>query len=320
MRVEHWFYTVPLRLRSLFRRSQVERELDEELQYHLERQIEEFTARGMRPTEARTHALRALGGVERRKDEMRDTRGLNWLDDLGRDVRYATRMLRRAPSFTAVAALTLALGIGSSAAIFSVVDAVLLRPLAYREPDRLVFLQHAGTTVAAATYFDWKAGSRSVERMSAAESWSPNLTGGDKPEEVGAIRLTADHLPMLGVSPLIGRLFLPEEEHAGAHRVIVLGHGIWQRRFGADSSVIGRSIPVDGERYTVVGVMPVPIRTALGRRRRACRSARARRSADGPPRLVASRLRATPGWDDARRRTHRSQGNWRAASARASWH
>ncbi len=256
MRVEHWFYSVPLRLRSLFRRSQIERELDEELQYHLERQIEEYTARGMRPSEARTQALRALGGVERRKDEMRDTRGLNWLDDLRRDVRYATRMLRRAPTFTAIAALTLALGIGSSAAIFSVVDAVLLRPLAYREADRLVFLQHAGTTVAAATYFDWKAGSRSVERMSAAESWSPNLTGGDKPEEVGAIRLTTDHLPMLGVSPLLGRVFLPEEEHAGANRVIVLGHGIWQRRFGGDSSVIGWSIPVDGERYTVVGVMP----------------------------------------------------------------
>jgi putative ABC transport system permease protein len=256
MRVEHWLYTVPLRLRSLFRRSQVERELDEELQYHLERQIEEYTARGMRLSEARTQALRALGGVERRKDEMRDTRGLNWLDDLRRDVRYAARMLRRAPSFTAVASLTLALGIGSSAAIFSVVDAVLLRPLAYREADRLVFLQHAGTTVAAATYFDWKDRSRSVERMSAAESWSPNLTGGDRPEEVGAIRLTADHLPMLGVSPLLGRVFLPEEEHAGAHRVIVLGHGIWHRRFGGDSSLIGQSIPVDGERYTVVGVMP----------------------------------------------------------------
>jgi putative ABC transport system permease protein len=256
MRVEHWFYTVPLRLRSLFRRSQVERELDEELQYHLERQIQEYTAGGMQPGEARTQALRALGGVERRKDEMRDTRGLSWLDDLRRDVRYATRMLRRAPTFTAVAALTLALGIGSSAAIFSVVDAVLLRPLAYRDADRLLFLQHAGTTVAAATYFDWKAGSRAVERMSAAEAWSPNLTGGDKPEEVSAIRLTVDHLPMLGVSPLLGRVFLTEEEHAGAHRVIVLGHGIWQRRFGGDSSVIGRVIPVDGEQHTVVGVMP----------------------------------------------------------------
>jgi putative ABC transport system permease protein len=256
MRVEHWFYTVPLRLRSLFRQSQAERELDDELRYHLDRQVDEYLARGMSPGDARTLALRALGGMERRKDEMRDARGLNWLDDLRRDVRYAMRLLRRAPSFTAVAALTLALGIGASAAIFSVVDAVLLRPLPYREADRLIFLQHAGGTVAAATFFDWAAGTRTLETMSAAEYWTPNLTGGDKPEEVEAIRVSADHLPMLGVSPLLGRVFLPEEELAGHHRVIVLGHGIWERRFGRDPQVLGRTILVDGEPHTIVGVMP----------------------------------------------------------------
>jgi putative ABC transport system permease protein len=256
MRVEHWFYTIPLRLRSLFRRAQVERELDEELQYHLERQIDEYVAGGMSPSDARTEALRAMGGVERRKDECRDARGVSWLDNLRRDARFATRLLRRMPGFTVVAALTLALGIGASTAIFTVVDAVLLRPLPYRDPARLFMLQHAGGTVAAATFLDWKAASRTVERMSAAEYWTPNLTGGDKPEEVQAIRVGADHLPMFGVSPILGRVFLPEEEHAGPHRVIVLGYGIWERRFASDPHVIGRTIQVDGEPHVIVGVMP----------------------------------------------------------------
>jgi putative ABC transport system permease protein len=256
MRVEHWVYTLPLRLRSLFRRAQVERELDEELRYHLDRQIEEYVASGMSSVDARRRALLAMGGVERRKDEVRDMRRLGWLEDLQRDMRFATRLLRRAPAFTIVAAATLALGIGASTAIFSVVDAVLLRPLPYGDGDRLAFLQHGGGTVAAATFLDWKAGSRTVERMSAAEYWTPNLTGGDRPEEVEAIRLTADHLPLLGVRPMLGRVFLPEEEHSGRHRVVVLAHGIWERRFGADRRVIGRTIQVDGEPYTIVGVMP----------------------------------------------------------------
>ena len=257
MRIEHWVYMIPLRLRSLFRRAQVERELDEELRYHLDRQVDQYVARGVDPDEARTLALRAMGGIERQKDDVRDTRGLNTLDNLRRDVRYAARVVRRAPTFTAVAATTLALGIGASTAIFTVVDAVLLRPLPYADSGRLVMMRHGRSeSVAAATFLDWKAGARGFERMAVAESWSPNLTGGDRPEEAPGIRIGADLLPMLGVRPLLGRVFLPEEEHAGRHRVVVLGHGIWMRRFGGDPGVVGRSIPVDGEPYTIVGVMP----------------------------------------------------------------
>ncbi|MBS1875857.1 MAG: ABC transporter permease [Acidobacteria bacterium] len=246
-----------VRLLNLFRRRPAERELAREVDSHLGLLEEEFGRRGLTPEEARFAALREYGSVEYAKDLHRDARGFPWLEQSLKDVRFGARSLLRTPGFTAIAVLTLALGIGANTALFSVVNAVLLRPLAYRDPDRLVTILHGGSDpVAPANFLDWRGQSRSFELMAAAEFWSPNLTGSYPPEHIRGHRMTRNLLSALGVQPLIGRAFLPGDDRGVVSNEVILSHGLWLRRFGADPGVLGRKIVLDGDPYTIVGVMP----------------------------------------------------------------
>ena len=240
-----------------------ERDLDEEIAGHIAMAEADRVARGESPEAAARNARRDFGNEALVKEAARAQWGWGSLERFRQDVRYGLRLLRRSPGFAAVAIVTLALGIGASTAILSVVDAILVRPLAYEDPGRLVVILHnEGGPIAPANFLDWKAQSRSFENMGAAEYWTPNLTGGDTPEKTWAIRMTADVLPVLGVRPALGRWFTEAESGAGADHVVVLGHAIWKNRFGSDPGILGQPILLDGEPYTVVGVMPPSFRFA----------------------------------------------------------
>jgi predicted permease len=179
------------------------------------------------------------------------------MDGLLQDIRHALRQLRQSPGFAIVAVLTLALGIGANTAIFSVVNAVLLRPLPYKDDGRLVvILTHGRGPVAPANFADWQRQSHAFESMGAAEYWTPNLTGTDNPEKLLGLRVTPEIFPMLGLQPLLGRVFLPEEQKVGKEHEIVLSYQLWQSHFAGNPNVIGQSVPLSGHQYTIVGVMP----------------------------------------------------------------
>ena len=185
------------------------------------------------------------------------------MNNLFKDLRYAFRMMLKHRSFTLVALVAIALGIGANTAIFSVVNGVLLRPLPYHAPDELVTILHDGTSpVAPANYFDLKQQSQSFESMAAAQMWGPNLTGRDQPENLRGLQLSADMFHLLGVNPIVGRTFSNGEDQPGKERVVVLGHGLWQRRFGSDKNIVGQQLTLDGNSYTVIGVMPLQFQFA----------------------------------------------------------
>jgi putative ABC transport system permease protein len=251
-------------VRSLFRRARVEAELEEELRYHLERQIEQHVAGGMTPEAARRAALLALGGWERRKEESRDTRRVRVLENLVRDVMYGWRMLRRAPAFAVTSLLTVALGMGATTAIFSLVYGVVLRPLPFPEPDRLVTVwasvPRLGVTrgpVTPADARDWRDQNRSFEDLALMRpSTIFNLTGEGEPERLTGAQFSSNMLAVLGITPQMGRNFTEAEQQLGSEFVVLLSHGLWQRRFGGDRQVLGRHIKLNNVRFTVIGVMP----------------------------------------------------------------
>jgi putative ABC transport system permease protein len=253
------------RLISLLRRGRYEREMEDEMRFHLEMQIEQNLAAGIPAEEAHYAARRQFGNQTWLKEASREMWSLNSIETLIQDLRYSVRMLMKSPGFTAVAALTLALGISANTAIFSVVNGVLLRPLPYYEPERLVMvwaeqpIQQAqlGVTdypVTVADFVDWRNQNQVFEHMAAMFGHRPNLTGGGEPESVAALYASASLFPLLGARLAMGRAFLPEEDLAGADRVVVLGHGLWQERYGADPKIIGQKITLDNRAYTVIGV------------------------------------------------------------------
>jgi putative ABC transport system permease protein len=259
-----------IRFGGLFHQHERDRQLAMELESHLEMDIEDGVRSGLTDDEARRQAVLKLGGIEATKERYRDRRGIPLLDQLGRDLRYAVRALRRRPGFTLASIVVLALGIGANTAIFSVVHAVLLAPLPYEDPGRLVFVWHTPPqsgfpglsrfAVSPANYFDWKAQSRAFERMAIIRFRPFNLTGTEQPETLRGAAVSADFFPVLGVEPILGRTFVPEEDRPGARRVVVLSEGLWTRRFGADRHIVGRSISLDGQPSTVIGVMGAAVR------------------------------------------------------------
>ncbi len=243
--------------RNLFGRARVDDDLDAELRAYAAGLVAEKIRDGMSPRDAERAAKLELGGYEVVKENVRDTRTGAWFDALLRDVRFAVRTLRKTPAFTVVAVSALALGIGATTTILSVVRSVLVEPLAYADADRLVVILHDGRNPASVRNFvDWRAQTRSFSGMGAAEYWSPDLTGGDNPTQVPALRITSSMLPMLGVAPLLGRTFTRAEEEPGNEHVVVLGYGLWQRMFAARRDVLGTTMSLDGSTYTIIGVMP----------------------------------------------------------------
>jgi predicted permease len=266
MRLEHWFYTVPLRLRSLFRRGQVEVELNEELRYHLERRIEVNTAAGMSVEEARYAALRAMHGLDQRKEECRDMRRVRLIEDLWQDFRFSLRSWLKRPGFTAIALLALALGIGANTAIFSLVNAVILQPLPYRDPDRLISVygtrnRSTQGSVGPTDFLDYRSQNKTFEQFAASGSMMlpMNLTGSGEPERLNTSAITGNYFDTFGIRPALGRGFSLQNEKTGQDHVTVLSHAFWQTRFGGDPNIVNKTINLDGKAYEVLGVMPAEV-------------------------------------------------------------
>ena len=252
-----------VRARELFRRDRLDRELHEELQHHRELLINDYQHRGMSPDEARRQATLTLGGLDQGREVVRDTRGLPPLEAFARDVRRAVRLLRKSPGFSAVTVLTLALGIGVNVAIFSIVDAVMLRPLPYPNADRLVSIWETSKgeriTVAAGNLQDYQR-AQSMAAVAALASQIRTLTGRGEPESLFAEEVTVNYFAVLGVPPVIGRSFTEADAHANSQRVVVLSDALWRRRFNGDPRILDQSITLDGDAYTVIGVMPPSFR------------------------------------------------------------
>ncbi|HEU5132626.1 MAG TPA: ABC transporter permease, partial [Pyrinomonadaceae bacterium] len=271
-----WQDEVRKRLSRLNLEPAHEAEIVEELAQHLEDVYQRSIRGGATETESRSAALQELATDDLLQKEMRQTQtpfkeppvaggptNSNFIADLFHDLRYAARLQRKNLGFTIVAVIALALGIGANTAIFSVVNTVLLQPLPYKDPQRLVMVWEDASrhgyprdTPAAANFVDWRDQNQVFDGMAAIADTNFNLTGSGEPERLEGRRVSANMFPLLGVEPQIGRVFTAAEDQPGAQRVVLLSYALWQRRFGGDPNIVGQSLTLNGEGYVVVGVMP----------------------------------------------------------------
>ena len=251
-------------LATVFHRSRSDRELEEEIRSHIARQTEDFERSGFSREEAQRRARIAFGSPEKAKENVREERPGFFLETLAGDIRFALRIFRKSPGFTSVAIFTLALGIGANTAIFSVVDAVLLRPLPYAEPDRIVTVAESNrpydlpsrNEVSAGNFFDWRLRNHVFEQIGAVHVPGYSITGTDRPERVQGAAISAGMLHLLGLRPALGREFETADDRDGAPPVVMLADELWRRRFAGDTSIIGKTMYLDTKPYTIVGVLP----------------------------------------------------------------
>ena len=263
MEMPRWWYRLSMRVRSLLQGGTLDRELDEELQFHVDQLVEAHVARGLSPDAARRQALLAIGGIEQRKEECRDRRRVRVFADLLQDLRYALRVFRRSPAFAAAAILTLCLGIGTTVAMFTVVNGVLLRPLSFPDAERLhlvslsprnFFMRDPG--MADRTYVAFRERDRTFQHLAAFTTSNGNLTGAGDPAVITVGRVTTEFFDALGVPAAIGRTFLPDDGQEGREQTVVLSDQLWKTRFGSDPAIVGKLVTLDGVRRTAIGVMP----------------------------------------------------------------
>ena len=263
MRPEHWLFTIPLRLRSLFRWAQTDQELDDELRDHLDRKTQEYIAQGMTQEGAHRRARFDLGGIEQTKEKCRDARRVNWIQDFVQDLQFGLRVLRKSPGFTVVAVLTLALGIGANTAIFSFVDALLIRMLPVQRPEqlfRLIDVSKEGRTIDAFSYPTFELIQENIQALSGVIAFHPlgmvDFVVNGKGELAQAQAVSGSYFTALGVKPIFGRTITTADQARAASQVVVISYGYWTRRFNRNPSAVSAEIVLNGAPFAVIGVTP----------------------------------------------------------------
>lgn len=264
-----WLKVLAARVKGSLHRPKIEGELREELQAHREMLMQENIRRGMTAAEAQRQAMLTLGNDSRIQEDFREQAGLRFLEILMQDIRYGLRMLRKSPGFAVIAIVTLALGIGANSAIFSVVNGVLLQPLPYEDPGRLINVFNTAPSrdldifgASPPDFRELRERNQSLTSISALSLSFFNLTGSAQPERLRVAVVSEEYFTTLGVKPVVGRAFLPNEEKWGSHRVVILTDGFWRTHLNADPNIQGKTLTLNGERYDVVGVMPSSFYTA----------------------------------------------------------